>query len=125
MEGAVLPYRDHEGRINLHLCEASEKELTASSRADIPVVVQDTLKAWVRHARAWALKDCPTWTREEGAQGGAAVWVSSAGERLREGGPVGKVTKAPRAGTESISRVASRVAASSLCFIALHRQGGG
>ena len=124
MEGA-LPYRDHEGRINLHLCEASEKELTASSRADIPVVVQDTLKAWVRHARAWALKDCPTWTREEAAQGGAAVWVSSAGERLREGGPVGKVTKAPRAGTESISRVASRVAASSRCFIALHRQGGG
>ena len=125
MEGAFLPYRDHEGRINLHLCEASEKELTASSRADIPVVVQDTLKAWVRHARAWALKDCPTWTREESAQGGAAVWVSSAGERLREGGPVGKVTKAPRAGTESISRVASRVAASSRCFIALHRQGGG
>ena len=123
LEHAVLPYRDHEGRINLHLCTESEKELTvpsvASSRADIPQGVQDTLKAWARHARAWALKEGPTWTREEGAQGGAAMWVSSAGERLREGGPVDLKARPPREGTESCSRVTSRVAPR--CFITLHR----
>ena len=40
LEHAALPYRDHEGRINVHLCTESEKELSipgvASSRADIP-----------------------------------------------------------------------------------------
>ena len=95
---AELPYRDHEGRINLHLCALSEKELSLATstpgeavwRLDIPQGVQDTLRAWTRHARAWALKEGPTWTREEGAEGGAAVWVSSAGERLREGGPAAK-----------------------------------
>ena len=59
-EHAVLPYRDHEGRINLHLCTESENALTirgvSSSRADIPQCVQDTLKAWTKHAQAWALK---------------------------------------------------------------------
>ena len=131
LEHAALPYRDHEGRINVHLCTESEKELSipgvASSRADIPQGVQDTLKAWTRHARAWALKEGPTWTREEGAPGGAAVWVSSAGERLREGGPPAKAWPA-REGTESSSSprcVTSRV--TPRCFIALHDQqrGGG
>lgn len=121
-----LPYRDHEGRINLHLCAKSEVDIERgpvvlhpnSVPEGFPQGVQDTLKAWTKHARAWALKEGPTWTREEGAQGGAAVWVSSAGERLREGGPVAKA-RPPRVGTESCSRVTSRVAPR--CFITLHR----
>ena len=111
----ALPYRDAEGCINVHLCTASEKELAQllSQREVVPQGVQDKLKTWTKHARAWHKTEGPTWVREETSRG--AEWVSSAGQRRRELSQLQpKAEEAAamplqRESTESSSRVASRV----------------
>ena len=115
----VLPYRDHEGRINLHLCTYSEKELArmlATHTQHVPKDKQDELKRWTKHARSWAHKEGPTWVREEATN----TWVCSTGERLPERARAqlqpkaedGHAVPLQREATEAVSRVASRVGSS-------------
>jgi len=110
----ALAYRDAEGRVNVHLCMASEKELARllGQREDVPQDVQDKLKTWTKHARTWQKSDGPTWKREVKMRG--AEWVSSTGQRLKELSQLEAKADESAAvplqeSTEASSRVASRV----------------
>ena len=84
----------------------------------MPQAVQDKLRTWVKHARAWHKSAGPSWAREEHARG--AEWVCSTGQRLKEVSVPGLEPKAEdavaaplqREGTDASSRVASRVGGS-------------
>ena len=87
-------------------------------RPSVPQAVQDKLRTWVKHARAWHKSAGPSWAREEHARG--AEWVCSTGQRLKEVSVPGLEPKAEdavaaplqREGTDASSRVASRVGGS-------------
>ena len=87
-------------------------------RPPVPQAVQDKLRTWVKHARAWHKSAGPSWAREEHARG--AEWVCSTGQRLKEVSVPGLEPKAEdavaaplqREGTDASSRVASRVGGS-------------
>ena len=91
---------------------------TPLPRPSVPQAVQDKLRTWVKHARAWHKSSGPSWARQEHARG--AEWVSSTGQRLTEVSVPGLEAKAEdavaaplqREGTDAASRVASRVGGS-------------
>ena len=47
-----LPYRDHEGRVNIHLLRLSEQRVKAEPEA-VPADIKEKLARWVRHAERW------------------------------------------------------------------------
>ena len=72
---AVLPYRDEEGRVSLHLLRDSVARVDAKEVV-APEAVEQTLRKWLRHAEKEVAKGGHEWRRddEEG------VWTGPDGE---------------------------------------------
>ena len=101
-----LPYRDAAGSVNVHLCEASQREVDSMPWVSADVVAQ--LAKWTKHALRWSKEHGPRWTRQPASSGGYE-WVSSDGQRARELRSKDEPPSLKRDATETTSRVASRV----------------
>ena len=102
----ALPYRDQAGNVNVHLCEASQRELDRMPWVSADVVAQ--LAKWTRHAQRWSKEHGPQWTRQPASSGGYE-WVSSDGQSAPELRSKDEPPSLKRDATEATSRVASRV----------------